>query len=513
MKVNVYDTELNRVLFLDNTFISLLWKPHYNKIGNFTLEVAETDTNKLSIKPDYYVSVSDDDNLMVIKTVETKDNKIVASGFSATRVLYDVAFIGTIEAGQNVPTAIKSAYAKTSGFPLIRIADSNLNVKYLQQISHKSIGELCEIMCGATDLGFKSVKNGKNIDIVFYQPEENPNLIFAEKYGNIKNSSLLISTNAYKNYAIVLGQGEGEDRIKVFVDIRTSQTEQRRDLIVDAKDLQKAENETQEQYIKRLEARGIEKLLNQQIKKDVNFLPYITQNGVVGEIITVLLEDFGIKLKTRIISMQIKEQNNVMQKIFDVGEITSYSNVTTTTSGSGGGSSNGEIGALYPVGSVFITSTNENPASLLGGTWELFDKTFSNVYGTKNDWIAIDETNTTSTSFYVVRSGHTARIRITFTNLVSISDTEVNIGTIDLKTLGFNTLLNSIRYTGSTDAGNVIFMGNIAYNTGIVTVTDIVGVDTVAANTTGWIIDIVLQGHRAVMLDNACDKFYWKRIE
>ena len=342
MKVNIYDTQLNRVLFLDNTFLSLLWNPHYNKIGNFTLEVAETDINKSLIKPDYYVSVSDDDNLMIIKTVEAKNNKIVATGFSATRVLHDVAFIGTIEAGANVPSVIKSAYAATKGFPLVNIADSDLDVVYSQQISNKSIGELCEIMCSATDLGFKAVKNGKNIDIVFYQPKENPNLVFAEKYGNIKNSSLLISTNAYKNYAIVLGQGEGEQRLKVFVDIRASQTEQRRDLIIDAKDLQKAENETQEQYIKRLEARGIEKLLGQQIKKDVNFLPYITQNGVIGEIITVLLENFDIKLKTRIISMQIKEQNNSMQKIFDVGELTSYANVVTSSSGTGGGSSSGE---------------------------------------------------------------------------------------------------------------------------------------------------------------------------
>ena len=339
MKVNIYDTQLNRVLFLDNTFISLLWKPHYNKMGNFTLEVAETDINKLSIKPDYYVSISDDDNLMVIKTVETKNNKIVATGFSATRVLHDVAFIGTIEAGANVPSAIKSAYATTAGFPLVNIAESDLDVTYPRQISHKSIGELCEIMCGTTDLGFKAVKNGKNIDIVFYQPKENPNLVFAEKYGNIKNSSLLISTNAYKNYAIVLGQGEGEQRLKVFVDIRANNEEQKREIIIDAKDLQKAEDETQEQYIKRLEARGIEKLLSQQIKKDVNFLPHITQNGVIGEIITVLLEDFNIKLKTRIISMQIKEQNNSMQKTFDVGELTSYANVVTSSSGTGGGSS------------------------------------------------------------------------------------------------------------------------------------------------------------------------------
>ena len=377
MKVNIYDTELNRVLFFDNTYISLLWKPQYNKLGNFTLEVAETDKNKLFIKSDYYVSVDEDDTLMVIKTVETKNNKIIATGFSAVRVLYDVAFIGTIETGENVPTAIKSAYATTAGFPLVNIADSDLSVKYPQQISHKTIGELCEIMCGATDLGFKAVKNGKNIDIVFYQPKENPNLVFAEKYGNIKNSSLLISTNVYKNYAIVLGQGEGDERIKVFVDIRTDETEQRRDLIVDAKDLQKAENETQDQYIKRLEARGIEKLLSQQIKKDINFLPYINKNGFIGEIITVLLEDFGIKLKTRIISMQIKAQNNTLQKTFAVGELTSYVNVVTSSSGTGGGSSNsGGDG-----GSAYITQTDKTGD----------EGFFPLLFATKNESGTVDE--------------------------------------------------------------------------------------------------------------------------
>ena len=319
------------MLFLDNAFISLLWKPHYNKIGNFSLEVAETDINKSLIKTDYYISISDDDNLMVIKTVEVKNKKIVATGFSATRVLHDVAFIGTIEAGQNVPSAIKSAYSATRGFPLVNIADSDLNVVYSQQISNKSIGELCEIMCGATDVGFKAVKNGKNIDIVFYQPKENPNLVFAEKYGNIKNSSLLISTNTYKNYAIVLGQGEGENRTKLYVDIRTSKAERKRDLIVDAKDLQQVDGETEEQYLKKLEARALEKLLSQQIKKSVNFLPYAVKNENIGEIITVLLEDFGIKLKTRIISVQIKEQNNALQKTFEVSEMTSYVKINAST--------------------------------------------------------------------------------------------------------------------------------------------------------------------------------------
>ena len=53
---------------------------------------------------------------MVIKTVEFRDGRIIASGKQATAVLDDVAMIGTIQAGVNIDTAIKNAYNDSAKF-------------------------------------------------------------------------------------------------------------------------------------------------------------------------------------------------------------------------------------------------------------------------------------------------------------------------------------------------------------------------------------------------------------
>ena len=37
---------------------------------------------------------------------------------------------------------------------------------------------------------------------------------------------------------------------------------------------------------------------------------------------------------------------------------------------------NNNFDVMHPVGSILITSTNTNPSSELGGTWELIDKEF-----------------------------------------------------------------------------------------------------------------------------------------
>lgn len=437
MNLNLYDNDLNRIAIIGSQYISCLWSEGYNTIENFTMELVATDEYKKKIRPDCYVGRNDRKTLMVIKTVKIANGKIVASGKQAGRVLDDVSFVGTIESGSMIDTSIKNAYNNGNKYRNLEFADTNLQIPYNHQISNKSILELCEITCQSEDIGFRTVRNNGVVTAEFYQPKENPNLVFSEKFGNLTIDSILISSENYKNYAVVLGEGEGNDRIRVDVDFRNNEKsdtltfnpssaeelegmvqageglykvsdsiptesdfangcslvysgevysftkeelyfledgfipidvvfivpydnynadglifpeagvyfvggyvtsltipgytgfgknkEYRKDLIVDAKDLQIEENETNESYKKRLVARGIEKLLENQQTFSCAFSPYAKDFGVkydLGDILTVYLTDYGLTLQSRVSRFTQKSQNNKIETTIEVGQIT-----------------------------------------------------------------------------------------------------------------------------------------------------------------------------------------------
>jgi DNA topoisomerase-3 len=95
---------------------------------------------------------------MVITTVEAKDGKIVATGKTADRLLQDVSFVGKIDAGANVDTAVINAYNNSSKCVDLDFEETNIGV----------VGEclgtcpLCgsEIINGRRGYGCSNYKNG-----------------------------------------------------------------------------------------------------------------------------------------------------------------------------------------------------------------------------------------------------------------------------------------------------------------------------------------------------------------
>ena len=323
MKLNLYDKNLNRISIIGDRFISCLWSEGYNTTQPFTVELQATEEYKRKVKPDLYVGRDDRKTLMVIKTVQAKDGKIIATGKQATRCLDDVPFIGTIEAGEYLAPAIKTAYERSIGFDGISFADTSLSVICAHQISNKSFLELCEKTCQDADVGFRAVRSADGIKIELYQPASDPNLVFSQTFGNLTVNSILLSTENLKNHAIVLGAGEGNDRMQVSVD--KSGGQQKRSLIVDARDLTRGENETDDAYRARLTARGVEKLLEKQGTWECAFAPFAKDFGSrydLGDILTVLLPDYGIKLQARVSRFTQKAQQNKTTTSIEVGTIT-----------------------------------------------------------------------------------------------------------------------------------------------------------------------------------------------
>lgn len=323
MKIKIYDKDLNNVLFIDGQFVSCLWSEGYNTIGSFCLELIDAAEYRKKIREDFYAGRSDRDTLMVIKTVEFRDGRIIASGKQATAILDDVAMIGTIQAGTNIDTAVKNAYNESEKFRKLSFSETDVGVKSTHQISNASFWSVCSTLCADTDLGIRVKRAGAELLAEFYQPQENQNLIFAKQYGNLSEPEITLSTEGAKNYAIVFGQGEGETRTYTTVDMTDGQD--RRELIVDAKDLQMGDGETMESYLKRLESRGIEKLLERQNVFSCSFTPSEKDFGTkynLGDVLTIHLTEYGFKLKARVAKFTQKYQKKRTETTIEVGKIT-----------------------------------------------------------------------------------------------------------------------------------------------------------------------------------------------
>ena len=323
MKLNLYDIELNRIAIIGEQFVSCLWTEGYNTPQSFTLELQETPEYRAKVKPDYYIGRDDRKTLMVIKTVQFSGGRVIASGKQATRVLDDVIFVGTIPAGSRVTSSIKNAYDQSGKFPSVEILASDITAKYPGQTSHKTILELCTLMCTSQDVGIRAKRQGKTIAMEFYQPEANPNLVFSANYGNLTVEGITLSTENEKNYAVVLGEESAENRVRVYVDLTGG--EQKRAIIVDARDLQREEGEAEEAYHARLYARGLEKLLEKTKTWACAFTPSASDFGVrydLGDIVTILLQEYGLKMQARITRITQKAQKNTTKTTVEVGKIT-----------------------------------------------------------------------------------------------------------------------------------------------------------------------------------------------
>ncbi len=160
------------------------------------------------------------------------------------------------------------------------------------------------------------------------------------------------------------------------------------------------------------------------------------------------------------------------------------------------------------VGKVVITATNSNPSSILGGTWELIDKEFSNNRNTNG--FALNTTNCKSCSFEWARAGHTITLMISYVPKVKVADSTLQMGTVSLSTLGISRFPHSIYAPGYTDGGNCIIMNYLGYNNGSFETLDVVSDPYVASGQTCKFF-VTSNIPYQYMNDSACNKFYWKR--
>jgi hypothetical protein len=318
MIVTVYDSDVRKKGLYEH-FVSLLWTTMYNETGTFCLEMnADALAPGENVPGDYVCIDISPLSLMIVTAIELSKSKIVITGHTADFLLRTRVSDVTIR-NKNAEEAMRQLVNDMRPIPHLTLGEiANIPDKFSAQTSDKSIYEYCNVIGQACDVGFRVRKSGKDLVFECYKPTLNTGAMFAAKYGNLTAERYSESVVQFANVAIVAGQGSGDSRVTVTVGDTDAEGLDRSEIYVDARNIQKEEDETDEEYLERLREHGREKLASCTKIKNTQFT---AEDNLVqlGDVVQIRPTYSAERMTARVVSVSVKCQNNQIKRTIAVG--------------------------------------------------------------------------------------------------------------------------------------------------------------------------------------------------
>lgn len=331
VKIVSYNQNLQRLGVVD-VFRSLIWTRRFYSSGEFELHAPLNSRNLALLAENNIISkreyedkggqivrrISKESGIVENIAIDDTVNEITAKGRFLSSIMDRRAiktvinFNGTVEAG------MRKLVTSVTPLPFLQLGTLQGYTQKAQfQVSYK---ELYTYICklakyGNTGFVIRADFKEKVLFFEVYEgadrsksQRERSRVVFSEIYKNLNGVTYVFNNQNTKTCAIVAGEGEGTAR--TLVTVGGGSGWDLREVIVDARDVQKDDDMTQTQYIETLKQRGNEKLaeygiieaMEAQTKPFVNFT--YREDYDLGDIVTVEKKMWGIEMDKRITEVQ-----------------------------------------------------------------------------------------------------------------------------------------------------------------------------------------------------------------
>lgn len=325
MIINLLDGNREKIEVID-TYESILWTKKYQDVGGCVLVLTPTDELINLLKTEAkYISRDDDEMVCEIQKIAVNTDNLTGK-ITLTITGLDVVNIlkQRIVWTRTKHTATAEIYVRRLILDNFIDATSERKIDFIKldmimgypekitkQVTYDEVLETVIAICKTYDLGFRFVLKGTDFYFQVYRgldcsqsQDENSYVTFSKDFNNLHSFDYEIDFSAYKNVALVGGEGEGTARKTYAVGNATGIN--RYEMFVDAKDVSSEEG-TITNYNDMLAEAGHEKLAEQTIKEafdcviDVEQYEYKVDYDL-GYKVTVEA-DYGIVVDAKIVEV------------------------------------------------------------------------------------------------------------------------------------------------------------------------------------------------------------------
>lgn len=353
MELEVYDLDFNNVGMVDE-YSEIKFGINYDKHSELYLTVDASKENIELLQEDRILTKYNDvERGYIIKHVGFLDDntsRLIIEAPSLNVLLNSRVILGQQSNKGNIENVLKAFVNDNAINPsnprrkipnLILGTNTGIDIEVNEATSDEPLDEYLYEVCNKHDISWDILMNHESKKFVFTvwqgldrTTEQNINdpVVFSKELDNIITQEYIKDDLNHKTTAIVVGEGDDDDRIRLIVNDELSGYD-RKEIFINASDLQKKytdenNNEitlTNEEYEEVLIGRGKNTLTEyKQIRtfeSDVDMYSQFKYNVdyFVGDKITLENDEIGIVMHTRIVSAEERYTRNGDELMLDFG--------------------------------------------------------------------------------------------------------------------------------------------------------------------------------------------------